>query len=162
MSAPVTTASVWRALEGNLFAVLSWVAGDGSARSAGIVYVVRDGRLHVGTAPESWKARQIGAEPRVSVTATLPKRIPLLPWIRIPAATVTFPANAEIRTLAEADPAVVTALTEGMADAEAMRADMCVIELNPEGDFLTYGIDVSLRDMMDPQKAQGRAPVGSP
>jgi hypothetical protein len=159
MAAPVTTSSVWNALADNLFAVLAWVAPDGSARSAGIVYVVRGRRLHVGTSPGSWKARHIRANGSVSVTATLPRRIPLLPWIRMPAATVTFRADADVVPLEHADPGIVTALTEGMADAEAMRADMCLISLTPRGDFLTYGIDVSLRDMMDPEKARGRAPA---
>lgn len=159
MPAPVTTDSVWRALEGNPFAVLAWVAPDGSARSAGVVYVVRERRLYVGTGPDSWKARHIREHGHVSVTAALPKRIPLLPWIRIPAATITFRADAEVIAGEDADPEVVAALTEGMADAETLRTDLCLIALTPRGDFLTYGIDVSLRDMMDPEKAGGRAAV---
>jgi hypothetical protein len=34
-----------------------------------------------------------------------------------------------------------------------------VIELTPEGNFLTYGIGVSLMAMRDPEVAQARVPV---
>ena len=52
MPAPVTTESVWRALSANMFGVLSWLA-PGGARSAGIVYVVRDRKLLIGTDDDS-------------------------------------------------------------------------------------------------------------
>jgi hypothetical protein len=35
-----------------------------------------------------------------------------------------------------------------------------VIELRPVGDFVTYGIGVSLRQMRTPALARGRVPVG--
>jgi hypothetical protein len=38
-------------------------------------------------------------------------------------------------------------------------AESCVIELTPEGQFLTYGIGVSLMAMRDPEVALVRVPV---
>jgi hypothetical protein len=35
-----------------------------------------------------------------------------------------------------------------------------VLELVPEGVFVTYGVDVSLRSMADPDAAEGPVPVG--
>jgi len=34
-----------------------------------------------------------------------------------------------------------------------------VLEIEPTGDFITYGIGVSLMQMRFPEKARGRAPV---
>ena len=42
---------------------------------------------------------------------------------------------------------------------EARTAGSCIIELVPEGRFLTYGIGVSLMDMADPARALARVPV---
>ena len=47
-----------------------------------------------------------------------------------------------------------------MADPERVLADMCLLEITPRGEFLTFGIDVSRLEMRDTLKAQGRAPVG--
>ena len=159
MTAPVTTESVWRALSSHMFAVLAWVAPDGSARSAGIVYLVRDHKLLIGADKESWKERHIRKNPGVSITATLARRLPLLPWIKIPDATITFRGKARITPPAEVEPELAAALTKGMADDPMLRERMCVIEVIPEGEFITYGIDVSVLAMGDPQKAQGRAAV---
>jgi hypothetical protein len=38
-------------------------------------------------------------------------------------------------------------------------ANTCFIEIKPQGDFVTYGIDVPATAMGDPAKAMGRAPV---
>jgi hypothetical protein len=39
------------------------------------------------------------------------------------------------------------------------RASDAVIEINPEGMFLTYGLGVPLRKMLDPDSALTRVPV---
>ncbi len=157
MPAPVTTESVWRALSAHMFGVLSWVA-PGGARSAGIVYVVRDRKLLIGTDDDSWKARHIRADPRVSVTATFAKRLWFLPWIKIPDATITFRGEARIIESPDVPADLVEDLNRGMAEDPERTAKMCLIEVTPQGDFLTYGIDVSISDMRDPKKAMGRAP----
>ena len=159
MSAPVTTASIWRYLTDNHFAVLSWVTPTGEARSAGIVYVVRNNSLLIGTEKTSWKAKHITANPHVSVTVTFHRKIVFLPWIQIPDATITFHGRAHVKNADEVDPRVNRDLTRGMVEDPVRDQNTCIIEITPEGEFLTYGIDVSLRAMRDPQKAMGRAPV---
>ena len=159
MSAPVTTASIWRHLSKHHFSVLSWVTPSGAARSAGIVYVVRNHSLLIGTEEASWKAKHIAANPHVSMTVTVHRKILFLPWIQIPDATITFHGRAHIKNADEVDPSVNRDLTRGMVEDPARDQNTCVIEVIPEGEFLTYGIDVSLQAMRDPQKAMGRATV---
>ena len=82
-----------------------------------------------------------------------------MPWLKLPDATITFHGTARVIESADVDPEVSHALHEGMVEDEELVANTCVIEISPAGDFLTYGIDVSLMDMRDPRKAQGRASV---
>ena len=159
MPAQVTTASIWRYLCDHHFAVLSWVTPTGEARSAGIVYVVRNHSLLIGTEETSWKAKHIIANPHVSVTVTVHRRILFLPWIQIPDATITLHGRAHVKNVNEVDPSVNRDLTRGMVEDPIRDQHTCIIEVSPEGEFLTYGIDVSLQAMRDPQKAMGRAPV---
>jgi hypothetical protein len=39
------------------------------------------------------------------------------------------------------------------------RASACLIEVVPEGAFVTYGLDVSLSKLRDPAAARARVPV---
>jgi hypothetical protein len=96
----------------------------------------------------------------VSVTIPIAKRIPLLSWIRIPAATITFCATARVLDAGETPPALLEAVSRGMATDEAFIADSCLIELAPEKEFITYGVGIPMLQMRDPEKARGRAPVG--
>ena len=159
MAAPVTTESVWRALSKNTFAVLSWVTPKSASRSAGIIYLARDRKLMIGAESHSWKVRHIRENPNVSITATLKKRIPFMPWLPLPDATISFHGKARVVEPPDVDPALMRDLTRGMVDDPELRANSCVIEVIPEGEFVTYGIDVSTLAMRDPNAAQGRAPV---
>ena len=127
MPARIVSNLVWKEIEKRSFAVLSYVNPKGQARSAGIVYVVIDRVLYVRVAKASWKAKHILLNPHVALNVTISKRVPFIPWIKIPDATI---------------------------------ADNCMLEIRPSGDFVTYGVGVSLLDMRDPEKARGRAPVG--
>src|SRR5215217_1176342 len=89
MTLQLTTAQVWQEIEANLFAVLGMVTPTGEARTAGIVYVVDDHKLYIGTDKAAWKTKHIVGNPHVSITIPIAKRIPFLPWIKIPAATIT-------------------------------------------------------------------------
>jgi hypothetical protein len=40
-----------------------------------------------------------------------------------------------------------------------MMEESCLIEIIPEGDFITYGVGIPLMKMMKPEQARGRAPV---
>ena len=159
MAAPVTTDSVWRALGEQNFAVLSWVTPTGEARSAGIIYLARDRKLIIGTESDSWKARQIRANPHVSMTVVFRRRIIFLPWVPLPDATIAFRGRARIIEPADIDQQTLHELEQGMEPDPERHANTCFIEVTPEGDFLTYGIDVPATQMGDPHKAMGRAPA---
>ncbi len=85
------------------------------------------------------------------------KRIPLLPWIKIPAATITFSGLAKILATPDVDDAVFEAIHRGMVVDDEMVQNSCVVEIAPVKDFITYGIGVPMMAMRDPQKAAGRA-----
>jgi len=158
--ADITTAQVWAEIEKQLFAVLGMVTAKNEARTAGIVYIVRNRKLYIGSVKSAWKTRHIAANPHVSLTVPIAKRIPLLPWIKIPAATITFSGTARVLERADVSPEVVQALFRGMADTPETSAPFAIIEVTPVGHFVTYGVGVSLLTMRDTQKARGRVAVG--
>ena len=159
MAAPVTTDLVWTEVGKQLFAVLSWVTPKAEARSAGIVYIVRDRKLYIGTGASSWKAKHIAKNPSVALNVLIQKRIPFMPWIKIPDATIAFRGKAAVRDVSELDPAIMAQLIKGMSDDPEIHADNCILEVEPEGHFVTYGVGVSLTAMRDPRKAEGRVSV---
>lgn len=154
------TDDVWREIDRCSFAVISYVTPRGEPRSTGIVYVTEGRRLFLATDTDAWKARHLRADPHVAVTVTIAKRIPFLPWIPIPAATISFHGLAEVMRLDEADAGIVHRLMRGLEDDPARRDETCVIAITPTGSFSTYGVGVSLSDMRDRDKARGRVAVG--
>jgi hypothetical protein len=159
MPVELTTAQVWQAIEKELFAVIGMVTAHQEARTVGVMYFVRDRKLYVGTESDTWKARHIAGNPHVSVTIPIAKRIPILPWIRVPAATITFSGGARILPAAEAPTELLRAAFRGIADDAGALTELCLIEITPEKDFLTYGVGVPLMRMRHPEQARGRAPV---
>ena len=91
-----TTETVWTEMNDNIFGVLAFTNGAGEPRSAAVVYIVDGRSLLISTAAESWKVRHIDRNPKVSMTVVIPKRVPFMPFIKIPASTVTFQGEAEI------------------------------------------------------------------
>lgn len=159
MSINLTSEQVWEELGKQLFAVLGMVNAKNEARTIGMVYVARDYKIYMVTGKETWKARYVKQNPHVSITVPIAKRIPLLPWVKIPAATITFAGLAAARTIDEVDDGVLSALLRGLEDDPEMREQSCIIEVEPTGDFITYGIGVSLMTMRTPAKARGRVSV---
>jgi hypothetical protein len=159
MPAAITTALVWSEIERRLFAVLSYVTPRGEARSAGVVYVVRDGRLYIRTDTDSWKARHIRLNPSVALNVTIPKRVPFMPWIRIPDATIAFRGRARVIDGDAAEPDLAQAMTRATGHEVESLEGICFIEVTPAGHFATYGIGVSLLDMRHPAKARARIAV---
>lgn len=157
MPATITTKQVWQEVERQMFAVLGHVTPKGEPRTSGIVYTVRARQLYLGVYRESWKPRHIARNPSVSVTVTVPKRIPFLPWIKIPPATITFQGTAEVMPFEQSDPEIQRQVLDGVQHAAGAPMDM--IRIKPEGEFLTYGIGVSMNTMRRPHDAAGRAPV---
>jgi hypothetical protein len=162
MPAAITTELVWAEIEKQLFAVLSYVTPRGDARSAGIVYIVRDRKLYIGTGTDSWKGKHIRLNPRVALNVTIPKRIPFMPWIKIPAATIALHGTARVIAAKDADSGIIQALMPAMVDDPKLVAQMCVIEVEPTGHFVTYGVGVSPLVMRDREKARGRVGTRSP
>lgn len=157
----LTSEQVWQEVRRNLFAVLGMVTPAGEARTVGIVYVVQGQTIYIATEWDTWKARHIAANPEVSLTIPITKQIPLMPWFKIPAATITFSGTATLQDATDASPEVLHALFRGIEEERSKIANMCLIVVTPKGDFVTYGVGVSLMTMRHPDQARGRAPVGT-
>ena len=159
MTLQLTTDQVWKEIEQNLFAVLGMVTPTAEARTVGIVYVVDDHKLYIGTQKAAWKAKHIARNPHVSLTIPLAKRIPFLPWIKIPAATITFSGVAKVFENSAVKADVLKKLYHDVVKDEKALAESCVIEVIPQEDFITYGVGIPLLQMRFPEKARGRAAV---
>lgn len=160
MAAALSTDMVWKEIQKQIFAVLGFVTPKGEARTAGITYVAHGREVFIGTGRESWKSRHIAKNPNVSLTVTIPKRIPLLSWIKIPPATVTFQGTAAVIGLDEAPADVRLKLFRGFELDTATRGEISIIRVAPWGEFITYGVGVALLTMRHPKEARGRAPTG--
>lgn len=158
MTLKLTSDQVWQVIEKELFAVLGMVTGKGESRTVGIVYAVRGRKIYIASAADTWKVRHIAANPNVSLTIPIAKRVPIMPWIKIPQATITLSGTARIIPAAESPDDIVLELLRGLN--KEMLAGMSLIEVTPEGEFVTYGVGVPLMKMRDPEQARGRAPVG--
>jgi len=159
MAQQLSAQQVWQIIDKELFAVVGMVNARNEARTAGILYAVRDHKLYFITGRDTWKVRHIAANPHVSVTIPIAKRVPIMPWMKIPQATITFQGTAHVCGAGEAMPDLLQKLLGPMADDRELIAGSCLIEIVPAGEFVTYGIGVRLIEMRDPNKARGRAPV---
>ena len=159
MTLQLTTNQVWEAIEKESFAVVGMVTAKSEARTIGITYVVRDRKLYFGTFIKMWKVRHITANPHVSLTVAIDRRILLLPWINIPAATITFSGRARVLETGEVPPDLLQAVFSNKDVDEQFIAASCVIEVTPEKDFITYGVGITRLQMRDPNKSRARVPV---
>jgi hypothetical protein len=154
----VSSESVWRSLAKASFAIISHVTSAGEPRSSGVVYAIVDRRMYVAVAPDGWKARHIATGQEVAVTVPV-RRGGILSLIApIPPATITFHTRAVVHQAGSLDIGSVSKELEKIIP-EARRETSCVLELVPEGLFLTYGIGVSLMEMRDPALALAHVPV---
>ncbi|MEZ0447559.1 pyridoxamine 5'-phosphate oxidase family protein [Cellulomonas sp. ICMP 17802] len=151
-----TTEDVWRAIERASFAVLSHLTPEGEPRSSGVVYVATGGRMYVAVAPDAWKARHLAADGRLAVTVPVRRGGLLSLLFPIPPATVSFHATAVVHPAGELpdEPKQLASLVPA-----ERRAECRLIEIVPVGQFLTYGIGVSLNDLRSPALARARVPV---
>lgn len=151
---------VWRAVAEASFAVISYTTPSGEPRSSGVVYTTVGPRLYVVTAPDSWKARHVKASGRVAVTVPVRRGGILSLVMPIPAATVSFHGSAKVHPAGAPEVgSVIKELDSLLPDAR--QAASAVIEVIPEGAFVTYGLGVSLMKMRDPAAARARVPVMS-
>lgn len=154
----LTREQVWQALAKASFAVLGYVTPSGEPRSSGVIYKTLGPRLYVVVGAESWKARHVAASGRVSVTVPV-RRGGLLSLIApIPPATISFHGAAVVHPAGSPRVRTLTNELKHLLPAER-RESACVIEIVPEGEFLTYGVSVSLSRMRDAAAAQARTPV---
>jgi hypothetical protein len=82
-----------------------------------------------------------------------------MPWIKIPAATITFSGLATVAEPTTLSPEILHKLYHGLEQKEEMMRDTAVITIQPRGEFITYGVGVSLMDMRQPEKARGRIAI---
>ena len=150
----------WDAIQNQLFCVLGMVNQQNQARTVGVVYAVQDRKLYVGTGIDTWKTKHIQGNPHISVTVPIPKRVPFLPWIMIPQATITFSGTATITEARKINHDLLKDIFRHKVDDPTFLNDTCVIEIIPHGEFVTYGVGVPLMKMRHPDQARGRAPVG--
>ena len=158
----LSTVDVWRVLEKQNFMVIGMVSARGQARTAGVMPHTVDRTLWFTTNDNAWTARHIAVHPDVSVTVAIPKHVPLIPWIKVPAATITFSGVAEVVPVNRMPAVARDALTKSVKeDEDGADGELLGIGIRPVGDFITYGVGVSVVKMLDTQAARGRAPSGS-
>jgi hypothetical protein len=149
---------IWAEIGKASFAIVSYVTPSGEPRSCGVVYAVRDHHLYLAVASDSWKARHIADRQQVAVTVPVRRGGLLALVVPIPPATVSFHARAIVHPAGTLDVRSVSKKLESLVPKER-RAVATILELVPEGMFLTYGIGVSLKAMIDPVAAQAHVPI---
>jgi hypothetical protein len=157
----ISSELVWRQIGAASFAVLSYVTERGEPRSSGVSYATVGRRLYVAVAPDSWKARQIETDQLISVVVPIRRGGLLVFLMPIPPATVSFRARVRVRPMGSID---VETTSSALAHAlrELRHTSNVILELLPQGRFLTYGVGVSLLAMRDPALAQGSVPTNGP
>ncbi len=118
----LTSEQVWRQIAKASFAVLSHVTPAGEPRSSGVVYRTLGRRLYVAVAPDSWKARHVAVDGRVSLTVPVHRGGVLALMMPIPPATVSFHGRAIVHPAGS--PEVGPLLEELGSLLPAERADL--------------------------------------
>lgn len=155
----LTSEQIWMELRKQIFAVLGMVTPKGEARTIGIVYIVHNNKIYISTSKDSWKARHVQRNPHVSMTVPIAKRIRFMPWIKIPAATISFAGKAKVIVAQELGDDVLHLLLQGNEKDREKLTGLSVLEIAPAGEFVTYGVGIPLMQMRFPEKARGRVPV---
>lgn len=155
--AGLTTEGVWKALGKASFAVMSHVTASGEPRSSGIVFGTDGRRILVVVAADSWKARTIKDGQVVAFTVPIRRGGLLAMLFPIPPAVINLRARAKVGEACMLDRSTLPPKFARLLPPTTEPS--CVIELVPEGNFLTYGVGVSLMQMRDPEQAQARVPV---
>jgi hypothetical protein len=155
----VTREQVWHELDKASFAIVGYITPAGEPRSSGVVYKTVGKRLYIVVAPDSWKARHIAAAGHVSITVPVRRGGILSLVLPIPPATISFHATAIVH---EAGSVKVCALSKELDSLlpPDRREAAVVIELAPDGRFITYGVGVRLTDMRTPELASAIIPIG--
>ena len=158
LASRLTAGRVWKELEKASFAVISYVTPAGKPRASGVGFAAVGHRLYVVTDPGSWKARHISDGDEVAVTVPVRRGGVLSLVAPIPPATVSFHARATVHPTGTVSIESVSKKLAAQLPKER-RGTGCLLELVPEGNFLTYGLGVSLQDMAKPAAALAHVPV---
>jgi len=156
-SAPrLTSDQVWRQVAKQSFAVISQATSEGAPRSSGVLYKTIDRKLFVVTDANSWKAKHLAANPHIAVTVPVHRGGLLALVAPIPPATISFHGTAVVHA------AGTMSIPEALSPLipPERRSDCAIIEISPEGAFVTYGIGVALLRMRHPELSRARVPVG--
>jgi hypothetical protein len=153
----LTSQEVWAEVGKASFAIVSHVTPAGKPRSSGVVYAEERHHLYVAVAPDGWKARQIADHQQVAVTIPVRRGGPLSLLLPIPPATISFHARVIAHPAGSLDLRTVSKKLLSLLPKDRRAAT--VFELVPEDTFLTYGIGVSLKAMMDPVAARAHVPT---
>lgn len=151
----LTSDGVWRALEHASFAVLGHINGSGEPRSSGVVYGVAHRRLFVVVAADGWKAHDLHTGDEVAVTIPVRRGGLLSLVFPIPPATISFHARVTVHEPGSVRPEMVPPDLARLLPTHEWGSSV-LLELAPDGAFLTYGIGVSLLDLRRPELARGR------
>jgi hypothetical protein len=149
---------VWQAVAKASFAIIAYTTPTGAPRSSGVVYATSERRLYLAVAPESWKAKHIATNGRVSVTVPVRRGGLLSLMLPIPPATISFIGTAIVHPAGWLRNSSLARHLAALLPPER-RNSAAIIEVVPEGEFLSYGLGVSLMEMRSPSVAQARVPV---
>lgn len=156
----LSTDEVWRQIANASFAYVAHVTPAGEPRVSGVVFKAARHRLYIAVDPDSWKAKHIEAHGQVSVAVPVRRGGLLALLLPLPPATISFQARAVVHPAGPISQ-LPSAPKELATMVPAERKELArVIELRPDGEFLTYGLGVSLAEMMNPTIALARVPVG--
>lgn len=158
-SAALTSTQVWRTLARQPFLVVAMVNRDGQGRSVGVSPAVDGDDVWFAASETDWKVAHLRHQPEVSVTVPVRRGGVLALVAPIPPATVTFRATAQVVPADQAPAEVRRKLLRGLTEGDAARGGTVMVRLTPHGDFVTYGVGVPLRVMLDTERARGRVPV---
>ena len=154
-SVPLGAEEVWHQLDKASFAVVSYVTPTGDPRSSGVLFKAIGSKLYIVVAPDSWKAKHIAISERVAMTVPVRRGGILSLLAPIPPATISFHAAAIVHP---ADSMEIPKELEPLIPPER-RSSSTIVEVVPEGAFVTYGIGVSLMKMRNPDTARARVAV---
>jgi len=123
-----------------------------------VVYAAEGHHMYIVTAADSWKARQIHNGDQVALTIPIRRGGVLSLVAPIPPATVSLRAKVIVHPAGSVGAGQVPKKLVSLLPKER-RGTGCLLELVPEGNFLTYGLGTSLLEMAKPEVALAHVPV---
>lgn len=153
------SSAVWHLLRRNSFAVMAWTTPRGEPRSSAVVYAASTDRLFVSVAPGSWKARQIVTGSMVSLTVPVRRGGILSSLLPIPPSAVSLHGRAVHHPPGSARPKPLARLYRRMTLPKSVLATSAVLEIEPLGEFQTFGVGVTLWKLGEIAAAEQRVPV---